>query len=101
MINYRHKNAHFDLVKTGFQREQQVEQRFYLSSLPPDANTLLVAVRSHWGVENSGHWCLDVAFDEDRCRVRKDNAPFNCAVLNRLALNLLRREPSGKKGLKA
>ena len=85
-------NAHVDT---------HMEQRFYLSSLAPDAAMLLGAVRSHWGVENSGHWCLDVAFNEDACRVRKDNAPFNCAVLNRLALNLLRREPSGKKGLKA
>ncbi len=83
-----------------------IEHRFYLSSLAPDAATLLAAVRSHWGVENSGHWCLDVAFNEDGWRVRKDNAPFNYApfnyaVLNRLALNLLRQEPTGKKGLKA
>ena len=49
-----------------------MEQRFYLSSLPPDADALLVAVRSHWGVENSGHWCLDVTFDEDGCRIRMD-----------------------------
>ncbi len=73
-------NAHVDT---------HMEQRFYLSSLAPDAAMLLGAVRSHWGVENSGHWCLDVVFNEDACRVRKDNAPFNCAVLNRLALNLL------------
>lgn len=78
-----------------------LQHRFYLSSLAPDAAPLLAAIRAHWGVENSGHWCLDVAFNEDLCRVRKDNAPFNCAVLNRLALNLLRQEPSGKKGLKA
>jgi predicted transposase YbfD/YdcC len=78
-----------------------VEQRFYLSSLAPDAQALLKAVRAHWGVENSGHWSLDVSFDEDGCRVRKDHAPFNLAVLRRLALNLLRQESTGKNGIKA
>jgi predicted transposase YbfD/YdcC len=87
--------------RTGTGTGTNVERRFYLSSLPADAVPLLAAVRAHWGVENSGHWCLDVAFDEDQCRVRKDNAPFNRAVLNRLALNLLRKEPTGKNGLKA
>ncbi len=78
-----------------------VERRFYLSSLAPDALALENAIRSHWGVENSGHWSLDVSLREDACRVRKDHAPFNLAVLRRLALNLLRKEPSGRNGIKA
>ena len=77
-----------------------VQQRFYLSSLPPDALALLEAVRAHWGVENNVHWCLDVAFDEDGSRVRKDNAPQNLGSLRRLCLNLLRQEESPKKGIK-
>lgn len=78
-----------------------VQQRFYLSSLPCEAGALLEAVRAHWGVENNVHWCLDVAFDEDLSRVRKDQAPQNVAVLRRLVLNLLRQDTTDKGGLKA
>ncbi len=77
-----------------------VQWRFYLSSLPPDAKRLLDAVRSHWQVENNVHWCLDVAFDEDRSRARKDHSPYNLAVLRRLTLNLLRQDKTAKGGLK-
>lgn len=86
---------------TGTGTGESVQQRFYLSSLPCEATALLDAVRSHWGVENNVHWCLDVAFNEDGCRVRKDHAAQNLAVLRRLCLNLLRQETSDKRGLKA
>lgn len=78
-----------------------VEQHFYLSSLPCDAPRQLDAARAHWGVENNVHWCLDVAFNEDDCRVRTKNAAENFAVLRRLALNLLRQDNTTKAGLKA
>lgn len=68
------------------------EVRFYISSLESDALVLADAVRSHWGIENSLHWVLDVTFKEDACRIRKDNAPMNFAILRRLALNLLSRD---------
>jgi len=86
---------------TGVDTGTSVVQRFYLSSLPCEAKRLLEAVRAHWGVENNVHWCLDVAFDEDGCRVRKDHAAQNLAVLRRLCLNLLRQETTDKNGLKA
>ena len=77
-----------------------VETRYYISSLPNNAQLLAVAVRSHWRVENSLHWVLDVAFGEDDCRIRKDNAPQNFAVLRHIAVNLLGREKSSKLGVK-
>jgi predicted transposase YbfD/YdcC len=51
-------------------------------------------VRAHWGIENQLHWILDVVFDEDRARTRKDYGPENLAVIRRLAQNILRMHPS-------
>jgi predicted transposase YbfD/YdcC len=58
-------------------------------------------VRGHWGIENRLHWVLDIAFREDESRVRHGHADQNLAVLRRLALNLLRQEPTAKMGVKA
>jgi predicted transposase YbfD/YdcC len=77
------------------------EVRYYLSSLPGEAATIGAAVRGHWGIENSLHWVLDIAFREDESRVRHGLADQNLAVLRRLALNLLRQETTAKVGVKA
>ncbi len=77
-----------------------VETRYYISSLSTHAQQFAESVRSHWGVENSLHWVLDVAFREDDCRIRKDNAPQNFAVLRQIAVNLLGREKRLKLGVK-
>lgn len=73
-----------------------IEQRFYLSSLPPDAEPFAQAVRKHWGVENQLHWSLDVTFREDQSRLRTGHGAENFAVVRHMALNLLRQEPSTK-----
>jgi predicted transposase YbfD/YdcC len=70
------------------------ETRLYISSLPPDPEALAAAIRAHWSIENNLHWTLDVAFHEDQCRIRKDHAPQNLAMIRRAALNMLKKEPS-------
>jgi predicted transposase YbfD/YdcC len=77
-----------------------VETRYYISSLPNNAQQLGNAVRSHWGIENPLHWVLDVAFLEDDCRIRKQNAPYNFAILRHIALNLLNQETTANLGIK-
>ena len=68
--------------------------RFFLSSLNSQFLNFPAAIRSHWGIENQLHWCLDVIFAEDDSRIRKDHAPRNMTLLRRLALNLLRQDTS-------
>ena len=77
-----------------------VETRYYLSSLPNDAKLLNESIRSHWAVENSLHWVLDMTFDEDRSRIKKENAPENFGLLRRLALCLLKKESTSKRSIK-
>jgi predicted transposase YbfD/YdcC len=77
------------------------QDRYFISSLDGDARRMLRAVRSHWGIENSLHWVLDIAFDEDHQRVRKDNGPANFAVLRHITLNLLKQDKTVKAGIKA
>lgn len=77
-----------------------VEWRYYLSSLRPDVATFGRAVRGHWGVENKLHWVMDVAFGEDRSRIRTGFAAENLATLRRLALNMLKKETTKKRGIK-
>jgi len=76
-----------------------VETAFYLSSLPGTASRVLDATRAHWGIENSLHWVLDVAFREDDQRYRTDNGPQNSAILRHIALNLLKQETTAKGGI--
>lgn len=76
-----------------------VESRYYISSLANEAATILKAARSHWGIENSLHWVLDVAMGEDDSRIRKDHAPENMALLRRVALSLLKQEKTLKRGV--
>lgn len=74
------------------------EQRFYISSLPADAARLANAVRAHWAVENSLHWCMDVVFADDQMRARTGHAAHNLAVLKHITLNLIRLDPIKRKG---
>ena len=71
-----------------------IEQRLYISSLLPNAQTISRAVRAHWQIENGLHWVLDVTFREDESRIRRGHGAQNFAVLRHVALNLLKREPT-------
>lgn len=75
--------------------------RYYISSLKAQPEVFQNAIRSHWGIENKLHWTLDVAFGEDASRKRKNNAPQNFSILNKIALNLLKNEKSLKVGVKS
>jgi predicted transposase YbfD/YdcC len=95
----RHYDGWADLQTiVRVQRERRspdrVEQEtaYYISSLPPNARQLLQATRQRWGIENTLHWVLDVTFNEDASRIRKDNGAQNFAALRRLALNLLKQD---------
>ena len=80
--------------------KETVEVRYFISSVT-DIKLFAKAVRQHWGIENSLHWCLDMCFDEDHCRMRIDNSAENFAVLRHIATNLYKSFISSKLSLKA
>ena len=77
--------------------KETTERRYYITSLPADATRIGRAVREHWAIENRLHWCLDVTYNDDASRIRKDHGPQNMAVLRRLSVNLLRQIELGPK----
>jgi len=80
--------------------QTSTERRYYLSSLSCGITRFAKAVRGHWGVENQVHWHMDVSFGEDQSRARTGHAAENLATLRRLALNLLKRETTKKRGIR-
>src|SRR5215468_4276653 len=76
------------------------DYRFYLSSLRRSADAFVTMIRQHWDIEHKLHWSLDVTFNEDRCRIRKDHAPENVVAVRHIALNLLRQEHSHQISLR-
>jgi len=80
--------------------ETSDEVRYFISSLPAKVRRLARAIRQHWGIENGLHWVLDVAFNEDRMRQRDRHGIENLALLNRLAVSVLRQDKTVKAGVK-
>jgi predicted transposase YbfD/YdcC len=76
--------------------QRTCEKRFYISSMAPDSRALANVIRSHWGIENQLHWCLDVTFNEEGCRVRTGNAAENFNAVRKIAMNLLKINTSRK-----
>jgi predicted transposase YbfD/YdcC len=77
-----------------------VETRYFISSLEDNIEKLAEAIRGHWSIENSLHWVLDVTFQEDNSRIRKDNSPANFAVLRHIAVNIIGQNKSQKLGVR-
>lgn len=77
------------------------ETRYYISSLPCNAQRIGKAIRSHWEIENKVHWRLDVGFDEDACQLAAGHADENLSILRRLAINILRLGDNGKMSLQS
>lgn len=80
-------------------KAEHTEKRYYMASVT-EAKYINLSVREHWGIENSLHWILDVAFREDHSRKRNGNAAENFSLLCRIALNLLKNEKSTKRSMK-
>ena len=77
------------------------ERRYFISSIAHEGHKSIAnAIRKHWGIENQLHWVLDVSFNEDDSRIRKDNSPENLAIIRHIALNLLKQEKTLKVGVK-
>ena len=80
-------------------KEKTVERRYFISSLAANATELSRCVRGHWAIENELHWCLDIGFREDNCRVREATSAENLATLRHIGINLLKQEKSSKRGI--
>ena len=76
------------------------EVRYYISSLESNPERMLLSVRSHWAIENSLHWVLDVGFGEDQSRIRKGNAPVNIGAMRHVALNLMQLYKKPRQSIK-
>jgi predicted transposase YbfD/YdcC len=80
--------------------KETVATRYFLTSLPPNARRIGSLIRNHWSIENNLHWVLDVIFDEDASKAKKDNSPLNKNVLRKTALSLLLPHKLGRVSLK-
>jgi predicted transposase YbfD/YdcC len=73
------------------------DTRYFISNKYDKASFFLSAIRSHWKIENSLHWVLDVIFNEDYCRKRKENAAENFNIIRKMALNIIRTNKKNEK----
>ena len=76
-------------------------RRYFISSLAGRASKVVSAAREHWAIENSLHHVLDVTFNEDASRIRRDNAPENLTILRKIVLNLLKKQKNTKASVRS
>ena len=85
------------VLKTG---TTSIEKAFFVASGPvKTASEASRFLRRHWGIENSLHWVLDMAFAEDQARHRAGNAAANMTTLRHLALSLINQDADRKLGI--
>jgi predicted transposase YbfD/YdcC len=90
-----------DSLRVDHQGKVKFEQRYFISSLLLDAKSFAEIIRTHWTIENQLNWVLDVQFNEDDSRIRKENSPENMAIIRQLALGLINQEVTIKKSVKS
>jgi predicted transposase YbfD/YdcC len=88
------------LILNGQNTQLRGHWAYYITSLVMLAVARGPVVRSHWAIENSLHWVLDMVFRDDESRARTDHAPANFTTIKHMAANLLRR-PTGTQSLRA
>lgn len=86
-------NAHRYIKKTGAASD---ETRYYITSLPANAEKLNKSIRAHWAIENNLHWALDVIMDEDKSLKKKDHSAANFNIVNKIALFILEHDKTPK-----
>jgi predicted transposase YbfD/YdcC len=100
---WKHLNSvacvqYYRTVKNG---KTKLETRYFITSLSHEAQELSQSIRGHWSIENQLHWVLDVEFNEDSSRIRKDNTPENLAIIRHIALNLLKQDKTEKGSIRS
>ncbi len=99
------KLSSFGMIESERKVDGHVKRktRYFIASLSSDAKRFAEVARGHWAVENSQHWCLDIAFREDDSRVRSGHGQENLAILRRLALTLtlIEQDPQRETRIKA
>lgn len=87
-------NSVVEVTRTRYLKgSESKETAYYISSLSVNLPNIAKAIRSHWAIENSSHWVLDMTFREDESRIRRGDAPENIATFRRFAMNLARLSP--------
>ncbi|EAW1721647.1 ISAs1 family transposase, partial [Salmonella enterica subsp. indica] len=81
-------------------KEPEMQVRYYISSANLTAEKFATAMRGHWCVENKLHWRLDVAMNEDDCRIRRGNAAELLSGIRHIAINILTQHKEFKAGLR-
>lgn len=77
------------------------QTNYFISSHAYLSNQIPKAIRKHWNIENCLHWQLDVSFNEDKCRARKDNEAANISLLRKMSLSYLKKDKKTKAGIVA